>query len=344
MNQHCFILPPHLLEAMARSPDARVRASAVGTLLEGQHLVGQRDILARLQQTDPAAAAAAEYKVTYDAGGRNALPGRVAWEEGFPLTGKAYVDEATEGARLTYEVLYKVFGRAGLDGKNMRMVSTVRFGNQFNNAYWQGRQMVYGSGDGYTFNRFTIDPDIPAHELTHGVTQFSCALQYYGQAGALNEHFSDVLGIVVKQYKLGQDAGQSDWLLGAGLFTGRVKARGLRDMLNPGTAYDDPNIGKDPQPAHMRDFVNTDADSGGVHINSGILNRAFALAARAIGGKSWDGAAHAWFVAHTARGVPPWCDFNNYAQIVVRTAGEIWGNQSSQADAVKAAWSDVGVF
>jgi hypothetical protein len=99
---------------------------------------------------------------------------------------------------------------------------------------------------------------------------------------------SDVFGSMVKQWTLGQTVTEADWLIGAAILAPGFKGRALRDMANPGTAYDDPNLGKDPQPGHMKDYVQTESDNGGVHTNSGIPSRAFVLAATAIGGKSWE--------------------------------------------------------
>ena len=141
--------------------------------------------------------------------------------------------------------------------------------------------MVFGDGDGEIFNRFTIAVDIMGHELTHGVTEKDAGLVYFGESGALNEHISDVFGALVKQRALNQTAAEADWLIGAGLFTESVNGVALRSMEAPGTAFDDPVLGKDPQPSHMRRYVRTNQDNGGVHINSGIPNKAFHLAATA---------------------------------------------------------------
>ena len=89
------------------------------------------------------------------------------------------------------------------------------------------------------------------------------------------------------QYTAGQPAAEASWLIGEGLFTPAVHGVALRSMRAPGTAYDDPVLGKDPQPATMADYVETEDDAGGVHTNSGIPNHAFFLAATAIGGNSW---------------------------------------------------------
>ena len=102
---------------------------------------------------------------------------------------------------------------------------------------------------------------------------------------------------MAKQRALGQTAGEADWLIGEGSSCPASMPRPLRSMSEPGTAYDDPQIGKDPQVGSMADYVNTDDDNGGVHINSGIPNRAFALAALEIGGASWEEAGKIWYDA-----------------------------------------------
>src|SRR5690242_1922321 len=165
--------------------------------------------------------------------------------------------------------------------------------------------MVFGDGDGDLFNRFTIALDVIAHELTHGVTGDEAHLVYLGQAGALNESISDVFGSLVKQYVSGEKAADADWLIGRGLFTAKVRGIALRSMKAPGTAFDDPLLGKDEQPAHMRDFVHTSADHGGVHINSGIPNHAFYLLAVALGGYAWEKAGRIWYETVRDRRLKP---------------------------------------
>src|SRR5436305_5152026 len=161
----------------------------------------------------------------------------------------------------------------------MRLDSTVHSGIRLANAMWNGRQMIYGDGDGKLFNRFTSSLDVIGHELTHGVTQFTAGLDYSGQSGALNENISDAFGIMTKQWSLNLTVRESDWLIGASLLAPGINGKGIRSMKEPGSAYDDPQLGKDPQPGHMRKYVETSEDNGGVHINSGIPNRAFYLAA-----------------------------------------------------------------
>ncbi len=133
-----------------------------------------------------------------------------------------------------------------------------------------------------------------------------------------------------------ESAAEASWLIGESLFLPGVQARGLRDMAAPGTAYDDPRLGRDPQPDHLDGYVDTTDDNGGVHLNSGIPNRAFQLAAVAVGGHAWDGAGRIWYAALTGGRVGPHTDFAGFAGATVAAAGE-------HADAVREAWRTVGV-
>src|SRR5690606_4252835 len=225
----------------------------------------------------------------------------------------------------------------------MPLIGTVHYGEHYENAFWDGQQMVFGDGDGKIFNRFTITIDIVGHELCHGVIDHEAALVYRDQAGALNESISDVFGTLVRQYHLGQSADQADWLIGAGLFTDAVQARALRSMAAPGTAYDDPLLGRDPQPAHMRDFVQTREDNGGVHINSGIPNRAFQLTATEMGGYAWEKAGRIWYDTLCDRRMTAQADFSMFATLCVDNAGRIFGSSSEEKRITVAAWSEVGV-
>jgi Zn-dependent metalloprotease len=278
----------------------------------------------------------------YDARHQHRLPGKLAMSEHKPRGADVEVNEAYDGSGATYDFYAQLFGRRSIDGKGMRLDSTVHYGTRFENAMWNGRQMVYGDGDGRIFNRFTASLDVIGHELTHGVTQFSTALGYSGQTGALNEHLSDAFGIMVKHYKLGLSASESDWLIGAELFGPAVNGKGVRSMAAPGTAYDDPVLGRDPQPSHMRDYVHTVEDNGGVHINSGILNHAFYRAAMAIGGKTWHVLGKIWYVALTER-LKPEADFDDFARATVDIAGELYGNGGEVQRIIAGAWSDVGL-
>jgi Zn-dependent metalloprotease len=339
----CGVIPSHILTRLAEHTSNDVGGNARATLERMRELATGR--AATLIQHPTAAASEAapprRRRNVYDANHTTRLPGRLARSE-HKLGGDLEAVEAYEGSGATYDFFARVFRRASIDGRGMRIDSTVHYGTRFENALWNGRQMVYGDGDGHIFKRFTASVDVIAHELTHGVTQFAAALGYHGQTGALNEHLSDAFGIMVRQYTLGQSANESDWLIGAGIFGPGVHAAAVRSMAAPGTAYDDPVLGRDPQPSHMRDYVDTADDNGGVHINSGILNHAFYRAAKAIGGKTWEVLGLIWYVALTER-LRPEADFTDFAQATVDIAGELHGHGGRLQRIIAEAFSDVGL-
>jgi Zn-dependent metalloprotease len=243
---------------------------------------------------------------------------------------------------LTYNFFKEIFKRNSIDTRGMKLDSTVHYGEEYNNAFWNGTQMVYGDGDGEIFQRFTKSIDVIGHELAHGVTQYEAALEYEGQAGALNESFSDVFGSLVKQYSLKQKADEADWLIGNGLLGSKVKGIALRSLKEPGSGYDDPTIGKDPQPGHMKDYVETTSDNGGVHINSGIPNRAFYLTAIALGGYAWEKAGRIWYITLTEK-LRERSNFHQAASMSSDVAASLYGNESSEQKAVNKAWKLVGI-
>jgi Zn-dependent metalloprotease len=335
------IVPPQILRHIARGQARDLADWALHTLALSERLRGARAVLGPLAPiaTTPTGV---KRRAVYNAGHAERLPGRLVRSEGEAPVKDVAVNEAYDGAGLTYDLYRAAFGRNSIDDRGMRLDSSVHYGRKFDNAFWDGRQMVYGDGDGVLFRRFTACIDVIGHELTHGVTEAEAALDYQDQPGALNESFSDVFGSLVKQYHLGQTAAEADWLIGAGLFARGVKGLGLRSMKAPGTAYDDPRIGKDPQPAHMKDYVETHEDSGGVHVNSGIPNRAFYLAASAIGGQAWRKAGRIWYLTLRDR-LRHDSDFAAAARATVETAAELHGEDSAEAGAVREAWQAVGV-
>jgi Zn-dependent metalloprotease len=281
-------------------------------------------------------------RTIYDALHGYSLPGRLVRGEKDPKSKDIAVNEAYDGSGATYDFFFRVFGRSSIDGRGFRLDSTVHYGRNYDNAFWNGQQMVYGDGDGEVFCRFTVALDVISHELVHGLTQYEANLDYRGQSGALNESFSDVFGSLVKQYKRKQTVGEADWLIGEGLFMPGIKARGIRSLKEPGTAYDDPLLGKDPQPGHMRDYVHTAEDSGGVHINSGIPNRAFYQLAARLRGFAWEKAGRIWYRAlcEKLRANSTFADAMN---LTVRAAGEVFGTNSSEQKTTREAWSEVGL-
>jgi Zn-dependent metalloprotease len=251
------------------------------------------------------------------------------------------VNEAYDGLGATFDLYWNVYQRDSIDNAGMDLLATVHYGNDYNNAFWNGAQMVFGDGDGILFNRFTIAIDVIGHELTHGVTGATAKLVYSNQPGALNESLSDVFGSLVKQKFHGQTVTQADWLIGAGLLAGGVQGVALRSMKAPGTAYNDPVLGKDPQPGHMNQYVNTSGDNGGVHINSGIPNKAFYNAAMALGGNAWGTAGNIWYKTLTDSRLSATAQFQDFANLTVDNANKLYG--SSVSNTIIQAWQQVGI-
>ncbi|XVX20213.1 protealysin inhibitor emfourin [Actinomycetota bacterium] len=344
---HCQIIPPYILEHVADHGDPETAARARETLrsdatFRHQHRAARAEGKASLPGGTPGVDG--PNRRISDAKGVEKLPGTLVRGEGSDATGDVAADEAYDGLGATWELLNAAFGRNSLDGKGLPLLGTVHYGTDYDNAFWDGTQMVFGDGDGKVFGRFTASIDVIGHELGHGVTEHTAGLLYQGQSGALNESMSDVFGSLVRQHISGQSAADADWLIGAELLMPGVKGVALRSMREPGTAYDDPVLGKDPQPGHMRDYVETTDDNGGVHINSGIPNRAYYLAATAIGGNAWETVGPVWYAALTGPGVSADCDFVTFAGLVVEAARKAWGAESSEAAAVEQAWRDVGVL
>jgi Zn-dependent metalloprotease len=199
-----------------------------------------------------------------------------------------------------------------------------------------------GNGDGQIFVDFSASPDVVGHELSHGVVQFTANLQYQGQSGALNESFSDVFGSLIEQQLRGEDFDSANWLIGDEIMAPGLYGEALRSMAHPGTAYDNPLLGKDPQPDHMSGFYSGPNDNGGVHINSGIINRAFYLTAQELGtvnaGQIWyAGLLNLW----------PTANFVDAAQVLSAQARILARDQKvdrQAAQAVRGAFHAVGVI
>jgi len=342
------IVPPHMLEEIATKGSESQRNLAISTLKASEQMRGQRRALADFTGAAFRVAAGGKERIIYDAKNGSSLPGTPVRNEGDGASADVAVNEAYDGSGATYDLYNDIFSRNSIDGNGMRLDSTVHYKKGYDNAFWNGEQMVYGDGDedqpesDRLFNRFTIAIDVIGHELTHGVTQYEAKLVYSFQPGALNESMSDVFGSLVKQRQLNQTADQADWIIGEGLLTANVNGVGIRSMKAPGTAYNDPVLGKDPQPAHMKDYVNTVSDNGGVHINSGIPNHAFYLTALEIGGYAWEKAGQIWYVTLRDK-LGSNSQFQDCANLTYTVAADLYGANSLEQQAVKTGWAGVGI-
>ncbi|WP_328747397.1 M4 family metallopeptidase [Streptomyces sp. NBC_00285] len=342
----CTVVPPHVLDRLARNDDPALSGPAQRTLMRDSEMRGRRRVTTEYSLAAvPQAKAPSDrpLRTLYDAGHKTDLPGTEVRAEGSDPGQDATVNRAYAGLGATFELYMKAYARHSIDGDGLPLDATVHFDEDYNNAFWNGEQMVFGDGDGEIFLDFTIPIDVIGHELTHGVTQYTANLTYYGQPGALNESMSDVFGSLIKQYTLGQTAAEADWLIGAGLLAPSVSGKALRSMKEPGSAYDDDVLGKDPQPATMDDFVRTSRDNGGVHINSGIPNHAFFLVATALGGHAWERAGQIWYDVLTGGELPTKALFTDFAGLTAKAARRLYGDGSDELQAVSKAWEQVGV-
>ena len=348
-HQHSIfcILPPEILANIAKNGTAEQRDAAIQALSLDATFRTQRLTFnflgGPLGRQDVSGAAPAVQRTIYDAGNGQSLPGKVVRNEGAPPSTDVEVDEAYDGLGATFDFYLSAYQRNSIDNAGLPLDASVHFGQKYNNAFWNGQQMVFGDGDGTIFNRFTISLDVIGHELTHGVTGSEVNLTYQGESGALNESISDVFGSLVKQFKLGQTAAQADWLIGAGLLAPGINGVALRSMKAPGTAFNDKLLGKDPQPADMTGFVHTTQDNGGVHTNSGIPNHAFFLVATGIGGQAWEKAGQIWYDTICDKALSQSASFAAFASRTVAHAGQKYGSTSVERKAVIDAWKQVGV-
>ncbi|WP_349898334.1 M4 family metallopeptidase [Parafrigoribacterium soli] len=347
----CCIVPPYLLERIAALDDPRFEHAAASARasrelddpFRGVRLGARADHPRTTAMAQGGGALDGPHRTIFDARHSETLPGVRVRGEGEPAGSDVAVTESYDGLGSTHELYRKVYRRASIDDHNLPLLATVHYGRDYDNAFWNGDRMVFGDGDGTVFQGFTSSLSVIGHELTHGVTQYTAGLEYQGQSGALNESISDVFGALVEQFAKSQDVSEASWLIGQGLFTKEVQGSALRSMKAPGTAYDDDVLGKDPQPATMSGYVQTSDDNGGVHLNSGIPNHAFYLAAAKLGGNAWERAGQVWYDTLVGGEVPTDCDFARFAKATTDAAAARYGASSAERDAVHHAWTTVGV-
>ena len=338
----CTFVPPHVLEHMARDADGATREAARFSVLQDNRIREARtaeivDIPtlanAIIGTKAPSAKAAKKKAVAEVMAPLPGTAGRAVYDcnhqwnqpppfvlkrgEGDPVTPDQAVNHAYDSGGAVRNYYQDKLGRNSIDNLGMNQIHNVHLGVNYMNAFWNGSQMFYGDGDGTIFVNFTGDADVIGHELTHGVTQYTAGLIYDGQSGALNESFSDVFGSAIEQAMEGKNAGNADWLIGDGIMGPTLYGEALRSMKAPGTAYDNPLMGKDPQPDHMSNYYSGPADNHGVHINSGIPNKVFYLVAidDNIG---TDKAAVLWYT--TLQKLWPTAVFSDFAKVLVDSA------------------------
>lgn len=273
---------------------------------------------------------------TYTANNGTSEPGTLMTSSTTNVSDRAAVS-AHYYAGVVYDFYKNMFNRNSLDNSGMSIISTVHYDSNYDNAFWDGSQMVYGDGDGTEFTYFSGDLDVVGHEMTHGVTERTANLTYSYQSGALNESTSDVFGVLIETYdKYNVKNGgtwqfnSSDWVVGDDIYTPNTPGDALRSLANP-TLYS--------QPDNMANYVNTSSDNGGVHTNSGITNKAAYLVAQALGCEK---TARIYYKALTTYYTSS-TDFAASETALVQAATDLYGANSTEAQAVTSAYTSVGI-
>ncbi len=338
-------IPPTILDHLVVAAPVETRTAVVNSvrqsLMTREDRAGQRVGMEGLIAAGRFASGGFANRIVYDCENK--------WEpqllkmrtEGGPATGDDSADNAYKYAGEARDFFADELGRNSIDNQGMELILNVHFGTDFMNAVWDGTQMIFGEGDGEIFSGFARSLDVVAHELAHGVTQHTANLEYANQPGALNEHFSDVFGTAITQHCLGQDSGRADWLIGNEIMGPTLYGEALRCMKAPGTAYDNPLLGKDPQPSHMRDAYTGPDDNGGVHINSGIPNKSFYLVAMEIGTTA---AVKVWY--HALQNLWHTAQFNDTVQVIVESSRILTKNKQTPLgtpQTVRSAFKEVGL-
>ena len=352
---HC-IIPPYMLTRLMESTNKKIADLAINSNFRSFRFFNDRSFFqkASLHEktilgviTKQAAKEAMQMEV-YDCKQKTDLSGAILlWDSKTnqkitSIAGKNVI----KGGKASWDFYWQLFSRNSIDNRGLLIKQYVHYDKGLDNAYWDGRRMVYGDGDGLVFTSFTSDIDVIGHELTHGVTENEANLDYENQAGAMNESFSDIFGIMIKQRFNNQDVKKSNWLIGEKVMIGVKYA--LRSMKAPGTGYiNHPELGNDPQPATMDKYQNLpnnqSGDWGGVHINSGIPNFAFYVTAYNMGGYAWEKAGRIWYSVLTDRSLAQNAKFVDVKNLTIVHAEKIFGINSPEVKAVKQGWSEAKV-
>ena len=343
MTCHCQIIPNEVLERLSRDTklSATERKNLADTALVDVQIRKLRIQAGKLTAVTaslglaPTVVAAAPAITVSDCHHSQTLPGTPVANPATSSDGT--IKRAAVETKAVADFYQSVFGRNSIDDAGMTMSSSVHYGVNFNNAFWNGSRMTYGDGDNNIFVDFTKSTDVIAHQLTHGVTQNRLQLAYSNPAGGLNETMSDVFGSMFRQWRAGQNVNQADWLIGKEIMGPGAIARGftcLRDMASPGAAHC-----LAPQPFHFSKFK----PGMDPHSSSGIPNLAFYKAAKAIGGKSWEKTGQIWYKALTGFAPRPNMTMKAFAKRTRQLATRLYPADPAVAHAVDAGWVAVGL-
>jgi Zn-dependent metalloprotease len=343
MSCQCFIVPKDVLERYSKDTslseaDRKQFADAVNFESEWRKARAVNARLAVSAQNMLESAFQAVFPppvLVNNCSNGTVLPGTPVANPGNSADGTA--KRAFDETKAVADFYNQIFGRNSLDNNGKTLLSSIHFGVNYNNAFWNGNQMTYGDGDNNIFVDFTKSNDVIAHELTHGVTQFTAQFAYTNQAGGLNESMSDVFGSMFRQWRADQDVNQADWLIGKDIMGPGAIAQGftcLRDMANPAATH-----ALAPQPTHFSQYQN----GMDPHESSGIPNLAFYKAAKAYGGKSWEKVGKVWYKALAGYVASPNLRMLSFANRTRRQARLMFSGDVALYNAINNAWKAVGL-
>jgi hypothetical protein len=299
--------------------------------------------------------------IIYDAKGGYNLPGLARISPG-PTDISLKQD-----LRSIYDFFLQVFDWKLFDNKGNQLHSTYGYGKQCMNAYWNGSQVVLGSGSGTigqskgAWVSFDRPDDVLAHELTHGIISQTSGLQYNDEPGALNEHLADVFGVLYQQYGRTPVNRKWSWSIGHNIF--QLGKHSDEYIIRPAERVDDPDqfpplkhfstlrslaspeltwpkqTVRYPRPP--RKLAKLHYDNGGVHDYSGIGNLAFYTAATIAGDSPAHSIGKVWFRAMTDSRLRSDSKFAHFAALTID-----WADREYQhlKDAIIEGWKKVQVM
>jgi Zn-dependent metalloprotease len=343
MTCPCLLIPPDVLERLARNPelseDARSKLAQAAAFSRTPRALRSWVDLKSHQQIS--SYSLEEWSVdrqsvaVYDCGNTTALPGTH-----IPDPHTCDLLSAQRAFTTTHSVanfFQTIFGRHSVDNAGATLVAAVRYGAGNGQASWDGTRVLFGDGDGEAFLDFTYSPDVVCHEIMHGVTQYSARLNWFREAGGLDESLSDVFGVMFRQWLGQEDAKNANWTVGAEVIGPILRKQGvrcLRDLADPAGAHCAVQ-----QLTHYSQY-HSNLD---VHYTSGIPNLAFYKAAVAIGGKSWEKAGLIWYHALTRFPAAPSLKIAAFATRTRLKAQELFSSDPRVFAAIDTAWSAVGL-
>lgn len=309
----CFIVPPHMEGQETKEVSEEIRRRRVGTH-KMRNSVFWGPVKVNLDDQD-----------VFSARHSLRLPGWKLADTHLQAdrSPNKEVDVCWDNTQLIMGYYKNVLGfdlKAKLDGQ---VVSTIDFGQKYNNAFFNGEQMAYGNGDGRIFSRFSYDKSVVTHELGHSVVNCTVPLEYQGMSGALNESYADVFAICFMHYNDKKSFGKltpSDWKIGEACVVGPGALRSFtEEPARPPTSP----LGPDNEPRDMANFYNGTEDEGGVHINSSIINHVFYQACKSMCGPdgfTWEKPLKLWYKLLDQKLITPKCTFQEFAKALVAAA------------------------